>query len=139
MPADQPFGRPSPVADSVRTVSGTTHADTVRPVPSARVRGVSLDRADTPIRGVSALGVRTAATPLDGIPSQMVVARRKADVGMNRPASTGNRHDVVGGEGLNPRPANAVVLALVVALRDVEQRRGRGKVLTQLTSKRPAA
>ena len=38
-----------------------------------------------------------------------------------------------------PRPANLVILALVVALRDVEQRRGRGKVLTHLTSKRPAA
>ena len=38
-----------------------------------------------------------------------------------------------------PRPVNPVILALVVALRDVEQRRGRGKVLTHLTSKRPAA
>ena len=38
------------------------------------------------------------------------------------------------------RPSvNPVILALVVALRDVEQRRGRGKVLTHLTSKRPAA
>jgi hypothetical protein len=36
-------------------------------------------------------------------------------------------------------PVNLVILALVVALRDVEQRRGRGKVLTHLTSKRPAA
>ena len=43
------------------------------------------------------------------------------------------RHDSV------PHAANAVVLALVVALRDVELRRGRGKVLTHLTSKRPAA
>lgn len=34
---------------------------------------------------------------------------------------------------------NPVILALVVALRDVEERRGRGKVLTHLTSKRPAA
>jgi len=38
-----------------------------------------------------------------------------------------------------PRPVNLVILALVVALRDVEQLRGRGKVLTHLTSKRPAA
>lgn len=38
-----------------------------------------------------------------------------------------------------PRPINPVILALVAALRDVEQRRGRGKVLTHLTSKRPAA
>jgi hypothetical protein len=38
-----------------------------------------------------------------------------------------------------PRPVNLVILALVVALRDVEQLRGRGKVLTHLTSRRPAA
>jgi len=38
-----------------------------------------------------------------------------------------------------PGPVNSVILALVAALRDVEQRRGRGKVLTHLTSKRPAA
>ncbi len=38
-----------------------------------------------------------------------------------------------------PRPINLVILALVAALRDVEERRGRGKVLTHLTSKRPAA
>ena len=37
------------------------------------------------------------------------------------------------------RSVNPVILALVVALRDVEQRRGRGKVLTHLTVKRPAA
>ena len=44
-----------------------------------------------------------------------------------------------GRTGLAPRPVNLVILALVVALRDVEQRRGRGKVLTHLTIKRPAA
>ena len=44
-----------------------------------------------------------------------------------------------GHSGLAPRPVNLVILALVVALRDVELRRGRGKVLTHLTSKRPAA
>jgi hypothetical protein len=38
-----------------------------------------------------------------------------------------------------PRPVNLVILALVAALRDVEQRRGRGKVLTHVTAKRPAA
>ena len=38
-----------------------------------------------------------------------------------------------------PRPVNPVILALVVALRDVERRRGRGKVLTHVTAKRPAA
>ena len=38
-----------------------------------------------------------------------------------------------------PRPVNRVILALVAALRDVEQRRGRGKVLTHVTAKRPAA
>lgn len=43
------------------------------------------------------------------------------------------RHDSV------PYPVNPVILAIVAALRDVEQRRGRGKVLTHLTSKRPAA
>ncbi|HSW41786.1 MAG TPA: hypothetical protein VLM76_04695 [Patescibacteria group bacterium] len=69
----------------------------------------------------------------------MLVARRKADVGMNGPVSTGKRHDVVCSDCPVPRPVNAVILALVVALRDVEQRRGRGKVLTHLTSKRPAA
>jgi predicted nucleic acid-binding Zn ribbon protein len=35
------------------------------------------------------------------------------------------------------RPTNPVVLALVVALRDVESRRARGKVLTDLTPKEP--
>jgi hypothetical protein len=44
-----------------------------------------------------------------------------------------------GSGDLAPRPVNLVILALVVALRDVEERRGRGKVLTHLTSKRPAA
>jgi hypothetical protein len=34
------------------------------------------------------------------------------------------------------RSANPVILALVVALRDVEQRRGRGKVPTQVILKR---
>lgn len=36
-------------------------------------------------------------------------------------------------------PVNPVILALVVALRDVEQRRSRGKVLTHVTIRRPAA
>jgi hypothetical protein len=56
---------------------------------------------------------------------------------MNDPASTALRD--LDSARPAPRPANLVILALVVALRDVEQRRGRGKVLTQLTSKRPAA
>ena len=37
----------------------------------------------------------------------------------------------------SPRPTNPVILALVVALRDVEQRRVRGKVLTDPTAKEP--
>jgi len=36
-----------------------------------------------------------------------------------------------------PHPANPVVLALVVALRDVEARRARGNVLTDLIPKEP--
>jgi hypothetical protein len=48
----------------------------------------------------------------------------REDLGIARPA---------------PRPVNPVILALVVALRDVEQRRGRGKVLTHVTANRPAA
>jgi len=40
--------------------------------------------------------------------------------------------------GMGPSPTNPVILAIVVALRDVEQRRARGKVLTHPTSKRPA-
>lgn len=43
------------------------------------------------------------------------------------------------GMGPGPRPTNPVILALVVALRDVEQQRGRGKVLTDVTTKRTAA
>jgi len=35
----------------------------------------------------------------------------------------------------NPRPTNPVILALVVALRDVEARRARGNVLTDPTAK----
>ena len=138
MQAEQPFGSPSPIrADTVRTVSGTTRADTVRPVPWARVRGVSLDRADTPIGEVSGSSVRTAATPLDGISSQMLAASRQADVGINGSVST-DRRDPDGGRPV-PRPANAVILALVAALYDVEQRRGRGQVLTHVTVRRPAA
>jgi hypothetical protein len=56
---------------------------------------------------------------------------------MNDPASTALRH--LDSARPAPRPVNPVILALVVALRDVEQMRGRGKVLTHLTSKRPAA
>lgn len=68
MQAEQPFGRPSAAhADNVRTVSGTSCADTVRPVSWTRARGVSPDRTDTPIRGVSASNVRPAAIPLDGV------------------------------------------------------------------------
>ncbi len=57
--------------------------------------------------------------------------------GMHSPARTDLRD--LGSRESGPRPVSLVVLALVVALRDVEQRRGRGKVLTHLTSKRPAA
>jgi len=57
--------------------------------------------------------------------------------GMNGLASTDLRDR--GGRDPVPRPINPVILALVAALRDVEERRGRGKVLTTLTSKRPAA
>jgi predicted nucleic acid-binding Zn ribbon protein len=39
------------------------------------------------------------------------------------------------GTGPGPRPTNPVILALVVALRDVEQRRARGNVLTDPTAK----
>lgn len=42
---------------------------------------------------------------------------------------------VVGEPG--PHPTNAVILALVVALRDVEARRVGGNVLTDLTPKEP--
>jgi predicted nucleic acid-binding Zn ribbon protein len=37
----------------------------------------------------------------------------------------------------SPRPTNPVIFALVVALRDVEQRRARGNVLTDPTAKEP--
>lgn len=56
---------------------------------------------------------------------------------MNSPALTDSR--APGRAGTPPRSVNLVILALVVALHDVEERRGRGKVLTHLTSKRPAA
>ncbi len=38
-----------------------------------------------------------------------------------------------------PRSVNPVVLALVVALRDIEERRSRGKVGLPPTTRRPAA
>jgi hypothetical protein len=57
--------------------------------------------------------------------------------GMHSPAPT-DPQDLGSRESV-PRPVSLVVLALVVALRDVEERRGRGKVLTHLTSTRPAA
>ncbi len=60
-----------------------------------------------------------------------------AGAGMNGLASTELRDRSSRDPG--PRPVNLVILALVVALRDVEQRRGRGKVLTQVTFKRRAA
>lgn len=56
---------------------------------------------------------------------------------MNGPGSTEPRD--VGSAHPAPRPVNPVILALVVALRDVELRRGRGKVLTQAAIRRPAA
>lgn len=60
-----------------------------------------------------------------------------AGAGMNGLASTDLQDR--GSHDPAARPVNLVILALVVALRDVEQRRGRGKVLTHLTSKRRAA
>jgi hypothetical protein len=57
---------------------------------------------------------------------------------MNGPAST-DPPKCLGIARPAPRPVNLVIVALVVALGDVEERRGRGKVLTHLTSKRPAA
>ena len=57
---------------------------------------------------------------------------------MNAPASTDLRESL-GSARPAPRPVNPVILALVVALRDVEKRRGRGKVLTHVIIKRPAA
>ena len=55
---------------------------------------------------------------------------------MNRPGSTDPLDLDIARPA--PRPVNPVVLALVLALRDVELRRGRGKVLTHLTIKRPS-
>jgi hypothetical protein len=51
------------------------------------------------------------------------------------------RADLQERRGCNPPPdaVNPVILALVAALRDLEERHGRGKVLTHLTSRRPAA
>jgi hypothetical protein len=57
---------------------------------------------------------------------------------MNGPVSSDPRESLSSARP-GPRPANAVILALVVALRDVELRRGRGNVLTHVTIKRPAA
>jgi len=62
---------------------------------------------------------------------------QQTGAGLNGPGRTDPRDG--GSRTPGSRPANPVILALVVALRDVEQRRGRGKVLTHLTSKRPAA
>ena len=57
---------------------------------------------------------------------------------MNGPVSTDLRESL-GSARPAPRPVNPVILALVVALRDVEQRRRRGNVLTHVNIKRPAA
>lgn len=62
---------------------------------------------------------------------------QQTGAGMNGLAPTDPRDR--GSRDPVPRPVNPVILALVVALRDVEQRRGRGKVLTQVTARRPAA
>jgi hypothetical protein len=50
------------------------------------------------------------------------------------PTSPGNEQQCP----LAPRPANAVVLALVVAILDLERRRDRGKVVTPMPRTRSA-
>lgn len=135
MQAEQPFGRPSPArADSVRTVSGTGAADSVRTVPWTRVRGVSLDRADTPIRGVSDSSVRTAATPLDGICLTDAGPNPRVDAGMNGPASTDPRD--LGSAARRPvkpdiaprmQPSDRLVRVLAEGLRSIAERGAREK------------
>lgn len=65
-------------------------------------------------------------------------AQPVAGAGINSPGSTDLRESP-GSAHPAPCPVNPVILALVMALRDVEQRRGRGKVLIHATAKRPAA
>jgi len=78
MPAEQPFGRPQPARpDSVRTVSGTSAADSVRTVPRTRVLAVSLDRPDNPYKGGVRLHCPDGSHPLGRICSQILAAVRQ--------------------------------------------------------------
>jgi hypothetical protein len=82
---------------------------------------------------MTAVPARSTSAPLRHVPRAMPAA----DTGTSGHGSTDPWKDPDVARA--PRPGNPVILALVVALRDVEVRRGRGKVLTHLTSKRPAA
>ena len=99
----------------------------------SRTRKASCNTFVTPLRAVAPrLGVAEGREPIGG---QIAPPGASDGVGPASMLAITGEWKVDAG----PRPTNPVVLALVVALRDVEQRRGRGKVLTHLTSKRPAA
>jgi hypothetical protein len=73
----------------------------------------------------------TFATPLRAVAPRSGTGEGREPVGGQIAAPDTSRD---GG----PHSTNPVVLALVVALRDVEVRRARGKVLTDPTAKEPA-
>ena len=95
----------------------------------SRARKASCNTFVTPLRAVAPrLGVAEGREPIGG-----QIAPLGASDGVG-PASM----LAITGEwkvDANPRPTNPVILALVVALRDVEARRARGKVLTDPTAK----
>jgi predicted nucleic acid-binding Zn ribbon protein len=81
----------------------------------SRTRKVSCNTSATPLEAVAPRSGRLAST--------QAVSGQTGSPGASREAG--------------PCPTNPAILALVVALRDVEARRARGKVLTDLTAKEP--
>ena len=82
---------------------------------------------------MTAMPARSTSAPLRHVPRAMPAP----DSGTSGHGSTDLWKDP--DIALAVRSVNPVILALVVALRDVEQRRGRGKVLTQVILKRRSA
>ena len=83
---------------------------------------VNARRSSVAARGAASEGAVASREVLQAVPSASFASvGESSEAGRARP------------------PVNPVILALVLALRDVEQWRGRGKVLTHVTSKRPAA
>jgi hypothetical protein len=97
----------------------------------SRTRKVPCNTFATPLRAVAPRsGGLASKEPVWSQAGPLAASREAAP---RSPCPSGRQST-----GQGPRPTNPVILALVVALRDVEQRRSRGKVLIHVTTKRTA-